>query len=276
MKLLFSESKSDYSLYLYPYVVWGYPEGSETPADFFEQGFLPSLPALSRFYLCRQLRLPLGQWKPDSENRRVLRKGSEVASELVERGKYEFTAARRASWLAFAEMQFGAGSMPQSRLDRLMSNPVVSHLLRFFDSNTGEELGTVLLYLEGNRVAYYYFSFYDLTKKSLNLGILMMTKAAEFFAAEGFKYLYLGTCYSEKALYKTQFLGVEFFNGHRWSNNLNELKYLIRSVPASHRLDEPDYLAYLEGGLEAAVATGTFRVVERTEPPHPESIIRER
>ena len=125
-------------------------------------------------------------------------------------------------------------------------------------------------------MAYYYFSFYDLTKKSLNLGILMMTKAAEFFAAEGFKYLYLGTCYSEKALYKTQFLGVEFFNGHRWSNNLNELKYLIRSVPASHRLDEPDYLAYLEGGLEAAVATGTFRVVERTEPSHPESIIRER
>ena len=39
MKLLFSEHKSDYAHYLFPYAVWAFPESGETPADLFSHGF---------------------------------------------------------------------------------------------------------------------------------------------------------------------------------------------------------------------------------------------
>ena len=260
MKLLFSEAPPDYARYLYPYVVWAYPEPGETPADLFEAGFLPSLPDLTRFYLGRQLRLPLAGWKPNSENRRILRKGAGWQCRLIPRAEFDDTPARRASWLAYAAERFHPGAMPPERLERLMSNRVISHLLQFADLATGAELGTVLLHLESPRVAYYYFAFYDLACNDRNLGMFMMTRAAELFAASGHTHLYLGTCYSERALYKTQFDGVEFFNGHRWTADLDALRHLIRTPSETHRLDEAAYVALLEGGsLDAAIASG-FRI----------------
>jgi arginyl-tRNA--protein-N-Asp/Glu arginylyltransferase len=77
-------------------------------------------------------------------------------------------------------------------------------------------------------MAYYYYAFYDLNYYSRNLGMYMMTFAVSHFKEAGFPYLYLGSCYLENALYKTQFKGAEFFNGVRWSSDLRELKYLIQ------------------------------------------------
>src|SRR5688572_8741396 len=74
MKLLFSEAKADYDHYIFPYAIWAFPEAGETPGDLFNQGFLPSSRNLDRFYLCRQVRVNLAQFKPSSENRRILRK----------------------------------------------------------------------------------------------------------------------------------------------------------------------------------------------------------
>jgi hypothetical protein len=51
---------------------------AQTPADLFAAGFLPSAPDLSRFYLGRQLRIPLSEWRATSENRRVLRKAGDL------------------------------------------------------------------------------------------------------------------------------------------------------------------------------------------------------
>jgi hypothetical protein len=56
--------------------------------------------------------------------------------------------------------------------------------------------------------------------------------------------LYLGTCYSSTALYKTQFVGSEFFNGFRWSNDLTELKYILKRDKKElyqHLLESEDY-----------------------------------
>ena len=70
MKLLFSEYKSDYNNYIFPYAIWAIPEQKETPALIFNKGFLPSSAELGRFYMCRHLRVRLGQFTPSSENRR--------------------------------------------------------------------------------------------------------------------------------------------------------------------------------------------------------------
>jgi hypothetical protein len=136
--------------------------------------------------------------------------------------------------------------------------------LRFSDVAAGREVGNVLMYLEEPRVAYYYYAFYDLAYLGRNLGMLMMTRAVELFAARGVKHLHLGTCYSEGALYKTQFKGVEFFNGAGWCDDVKELKYLVsrgQGTEEGHLLEGMDYLEKFYGGdLGRFAATGGIRV----------------
>ena len=267
MKLLFSEDRSDYAHYRYSYVIWAVPEPGETPADFFNAGFLPASRSLDRFYLGRQIRVNLAQFELSSENRRILRKGQGVNVELVPRDQFDYTPARREFFKNYADTKFGADIMTYERLDSLFAGPVISHLLVFSDAQTGAEMGVALLYLEGSRLAYYYYAFYDLNQLSRNLGMFMMTAAVELFAGRGCQHLYLGTCYSQRALYKWQFAGVEFFNGNRWSQNLAELKYLLeRDQKAGHQhlLETEDYrAAFCPGGLGELTAASAMRVALR-------------
>ncbi len=260
MKLLFSETTPDYAHYVYPYVVWGFPEPGETPADAFSAGFLPAAPDLSRYYLVRQVRVPLAEWRPSSENRRLLRKAAGIRAELFPRAAFPDTPERRARWLAYAEARFGPGVMSAERLDGLMGGRVISHLLHFTAADTGAELGTVLMHLESPRVAYYYFSFYDLGHAERSLGMQLMTRAVEQFAAGGYTHLYLGTCVTAKALYKVQFEPMEFFNGFRWSRDMDELRHLVRTgVGDGHRLLDPEFLARQPADLPGLAASSAFR-----------------
>ena len=203
------------------------PEPGETPGDFFDHGFLPSSRELDRFYLCRHVRVDLRRHRLSSENRRILRKGEGITAALVAREDFDYTAQRREFYKTYADIKFGKDTMSYDRLDSLFSGKITSHVLLFTDTKTGAEVGTVTLYLEPERLAYYYYAFYDLNYYSRNLGMYMMTSAVQFFVKRGFDFLYLGSCYLENALYKTQFAGAEFFNGVRWSDDLAELKYLI-------------------------------------------------
>jgi hypothetical protein len=97
-----------------------------------------------------------------------------------------------------------------------------------------------------------------------SLGLFMMTSAVQFFAEHQFKQLHLGTCYSTSALYKTQFAGVEFFNGFRWSANLAELKSLLRhdeQFTGRHLLESEEFRnEFYHGDLSEITAASGFRV----------------
>jgi arginyl-tRNA--protein-N-Asp/Glu arginylyltransferase len=262
MKLVFSEHVSDYGHYVFPYAIWGFPEAGETPSQMFDAGFLPSSRNLDRFYLCRHVRVDLGKFQPSSENRRVLRKGEGVRFELVPRAQFDFKPERRAFFKNYADIKFGKDTMSFERFDALFASPIISHLLVFTDSATGAEVGVATLYLEGDALAFYYYAFYDLNYFQRNLGLHMMTSAVAEFARRGARHLYLGTCYSESALYKTQFAGMEFFNGFRWSDDLKELKYLLqRDKPGAeqHLVETEEFRRlFYEGDLPRITAASRF------------------
>ena len=262
MKLLFSEAKADYAHYIFPYAIWAFPEPGETPADLFAAGFLPSSRNLDRFYLCRQLRVRLPDFAPSSENRRILRKGEGITAALIPRTEFEFTPARREFYRNYTKAKFGPGGMTHERLDSLFNSPITSHILQFTDAS-GREVGAVTLYLESHALAFYYYAFYDLNHSVRNLGIFMMTTAVLWLAERGFKHLYLGSCYSENALYKTQFSGIEFFNGFRWSENLDELKFLVKRGQqeiGEHLLESESYRDEFQAGdLASIAASSRFR-----------------
>ena len=264
VKLLFSEARSDYDHYVFPYAIWAVPEAGETAADIFNAGFLPSSRNLDRFYLCRQVRVNLAKFKPSSENRRILRKGAGLEVKLVPRDKFEYTPARRQFFKTYADTKFGRDVMTFERLDLLMNSPIISHLLVFTDSQTGAEVGVATLYVEGRDLAYYYYAFYDLNYYARNLGMFMMTAAVTQFAEAGCRKAYLGSCYSDSALYKTQFKGAEFFNGFRWSDDLDELKYVMRRdqmETGQHLLENEDFRQEFYGDdLGKMTAASGFRV----------------
>lgn len=264
MKLLFSEQKSDYDHYQFPYAIWALPEPGETPADIFNAGFLPSSRQLDRFYLCRHVRVNLAEFGPSSENRRILRKGSEIDVKLVPRAQFDYTPERRRFFKTYADIKFGKDVMTFERLDSLFESPIISHLLVFNDVGTGAEIGAATLYLEGRELAYYYYAFYDLNYYARNLGMFMMTSAVELFAGRGVRYLYLGTCYSKNALYKTQFAGAEFFNGFRWSDDLDELKFIIQRDKKElyqHLLETEEFREkFYKGGLGKMSGESAFQV----------------
>ena len=266
MKLLFSEQNSDYNHYQFPYAIWAVPEPGEAPSDIFNAGFLPSSRNLDRFYLCRQVRVNLAKFKPSSENRRILRKGEGIEVPVVPREKYDYTPARRDFFKTYADIKFGKDVMTFERLDALFASPIISHLLVFTDTETGKETGVATLYLEGKALAFYYYAFYDLNYYSRNLGMFMMTTAATLFAERGVEFLYLGSCYSKNALYKTQFAGAEFFNGVGWSENLKELKYLIeRDNHDQHLFESEEYRRlFWEGDLQSAVNISSFQVLTKS------------
>jgi arginyl-tRNA--protein-N-Asp/Glu arginylyltransferase len=262
MILMFSEARWDYGRYQFPYVIWALREAGETPAALMQQGFVPASPRLDRFYLCRNLRVDLARYRASTENRRILRKGEGIGMELVARADFKYEAARREAWQAYADHRFGKGVMSRERLDGLMSSELVTHVLVFRDVSAEREVGTALLYVEAPVLAYYHFAFYDLEYLDRNLGMLMMTRAVEWFASGGVRHLHVGTCYSERALYKTRFSGLEFFNGARWSSDLEELKHLVRRSPEEvHLLESGSFLDRFYGGdLERLAKESRFRI----------------
>jgi arginyl-tRNA--protein-N-Asp/Glu arginylyltransferase len=271
MKILFSEAQPDYSRYIFPYAIWAVPETGEKPSELFNAGFLPSSRYLDRFYLCRQIRVDLAAFAPSSENRRILRKGQGVRVDLVPRAQFDYTPARRQFFKTYADIKFGHEIMTFERLDSLFSTPIISHLLVFTDHASGKELGVATLYLEDSALAYYYYAFYDLNYFSRNLGMFMMTSAAVELAARGIRHLYLGTCYSDNALYKTQFAGAQFFTGFRWSDNLKELKFQLHrgtENPGKHLLEIEAYRdQFYAGDLANITQASAFTVKLPAAPP---------
>ena len=78
------------------------------------------------------------------------------------------------------------------------------------------------------------------------------------------KHLYLGTCYSQTALYKTQFAGAEFFNGFRWSDDLDELKFIIKRDKkdlTQHLLETDEYREkFYKADLGKIADASAFRI----------------
>jgi hypothetical protein len=272
MKILLSEAAPDYAGYVFPYAVWGFLEPGESPATAFAAGFLPSLPDLSRFYLCRQVRVVLPQFSPSSENRRVLRHGSSLTVSLLEREDFEWTPARRQFCLDYAAKRWSSPPSPE-RIEGLFHVPLTTHVVLFQEAD-GTDAGIVSLYRDGT-TWFYSNAFYPADAPS-GRGAFLMTETVRRLSAMGQDFLHLGTCYARSALYKAQFPGVEFFDGTGWSGDLKRLKQILsrqEGSPSGHLLEDDDYRArWIPQGLAELVARSPLRLETASETSRPPSV----
>ena len=78
--------------------------------------------------------------------------------------------------------------------------------------------------METPEILHYSYPFYILHSTFTNLGMGMMIRAIAYAKNNGKKYIYLGSFQRPGDIYKLQFSGMEWFDGERWRDNMEELK----------------------------------------------------
>lgn len=267
MRVVFAECQPHYETYLAPYQVWGFLEEGESPATAFSLGMLPSNREMTRFYLTRGVRIRLDRYVETGAVRRVTRKCSHLRHQLVPRAAVELDASmvemclrymnESKAWATRRTNSLDAGSL-FARLD----GPTATHVLTVHDATVGLPVGLVLLYCEPP-IAYYAMAWLDEAYRTVYVGKYMKILAIQEAVDAGLTHLYLGTCYSEAALYKTEFPGMEYFDGVAWSTDRHRLRLLLREQDRMQHRHLYEHPAYLEKHPAPGPSDATLRLVSR-------------
>lgn len=257
MKLFFSEFKADYQKYHFPYQIWLLKEERDESEKVYESGFLPIRNLPNVYYLSRNIRINLDEFELSSENRRILKKTEDFESDLIPLSEFAYNFEVQKFCKNYTEQKLGKGLFSTVAIKSVFTNKIFNYVFIFKEITTQKLVGYAVCFISGKLLQYAH-AFYDLTYFQENLGARMMLEAVLWAKKSGKKYVYLGTCYEKNALYKTGFKGVEFFNGFKWSNNLDELKTLI-AKREKFGAGEEDYTLkdkkYLESFYEGDLVT---------------------
>jgi len=254
MKVIYSEHQVDYNTYTFSYGVYCIKESHDEISEIYARGFLPYTGNLEIvrdvFYLARSVRINLEKFKDSSENRRVNRIVQELAIrfELIEKEKFNFQDPHFLSFCSkFAEVRFSGGRMDESRIRYIFGHDILSHVIIF--RSLEKIYGYAFAVIRGDMLHYWY-AFFDLAYlRSHSLGKWMMWRTIKWAKEQHLRYVYLGTCYKTKALYKVRdHTGVEFFDGVRWNEDVKLLKYLCKR-DEEQELGNEDFLKSKEERL---------------------------
>jgi len=233
MKIFRSESFVDYKTYTFNYATYCIKENQSELPEIYAKGFLPYSNdvdlEVETYYLARSLRVDLAVFKPSSENRRVGRKMEELqpSFEVIPLKDFEINDPDFKSYcLEFARKRFSE-PLSAERLDYILAAKSISHVFKF---NIGDKTVGYVISIIVNGSLHYWFAFFDLEFQSYALGKWMMFSVINWAYEQEMNYVYLGTCYGEKSLYKVRdFKGLSYFDGNQWDSNMKTLKLKCKS-----------------------------------------------
>ncbi len=178
----------------------------------------------------RSLRIDLDKFELSSENRRILGKteGLNLNVSPIPYTQYDWTIHKMGK--EFYEKKFGEKTFSAQKIKELITNTDKSNFNKLFVySKDGENIGYCIT-LETKNILHYCYPFYDLEPNYQNLGMGMMLKAIVWAKENNKKNIYLGSFQRPTDVYKLQFAGLEWFDGHAWQNDLDGLKNELKSV----------------------------------------------
>ncbi len=233
MKIFKSESFVDYSTYTFNYANYCIKESQKEIPVIYEQGFLPysnnTELDFETYYLARSLRVDLNRFTDSSENRRVEKKILEInpSFQVIPIKEFDINEKKFFNFcLNYGKNRFSEG-LDGERLKYILNTKSISHIFVFKIED--KTVGYVITIIE-NGTLHYWFSFFDLDHQKYSLGKHMMFNVIKWASNNNLKYVYLGTCYGEKSLYKVRdFKGLSFFDGNQWSNDMKLLKQKCKS-----------------------------------------------
>lgn len=240
MKLFASEFGHSYETYSFAYSLYLKREEGDTLKEIYEKGFLPysgSKGIKDIFYMARGTRCNISDWKPTSENRRVLRIFDGQFEKTIQTVK-DVRNDETFFELCLSYFNLAHGSvMPRERLELILDMGLITSVIEYSTNSIPQ---AYLLLVEDDTVSHYWFSFYKHDYAKTSLGMWLALDHIRELANGTKKYFYFGTCYAEKALYKTNVEPLEFWNGAQWIQDTPLLKSLCRSDAKRHIDDYND------------------------------------
>lgn len=230
MKIFSSELGHNYDTYTFGYAQYAVVRNSDSLEEVYERGFLPysgAADAKGVFYMARSARVPLPKWEMTSENRRIAKRfDSQFTKTRTPAGEFRFDERFYSFCLAYFARRHGARAMPRPRLAVIVESGLISHVITY---RAGNKLVGYVLEVSRGGMAHYWFSFYDLSLIKQSLGLWLMLDCVREAAEQGLTHYYLGTVYGKKALYKTNFKPLEWWDGAQWSGDIALLRSRARS-----------------------------------------------
>lgn len=231
MKLLAAPPQQDFAVYVArPETRWCERLEDEVPETLYTQGFLPYSGARGLqniFYSARSARVLAQAFKESSENRRIARRFDGFFTK--ERLPITAFIPDETFWklcLGYFAHKHGPAAMPRERLQTILESPLLSTVVIY--KKDGIPVAYVLEAGTGS-MRHYWFSFYALEYAQQSLGLWLMLDCIRDAQAAGVEYYYLGTVYGEKALYKTNFSPLQWWDETTWSADTAGLKTRARS-----------------------------------------------
>jgi arginyl-tRNA--protein-N-Asp/Glu arginylyltransferase len=232
MKIFRAEFNNNYLTYTFGYAEYALMESVSDLHLLYQNGFLPFSANIKLnypvFYMARSLRVNSALFSDSSENRRVNRKVSEFEPEIERIAlSKEFTKDEKFLnfCLSYAEERFTNNAMNRERLQYIFGCGIATDIFRFTKKNDSEPFAYVLSAIDGNSL-HFWFSFFDTSYlKDIPVGKWLMWRMIKWAQENSISYIYLGTTYGEKSLYKIRdFNGLEFFDGTFWNDDIGLLK----------------------------------------------------
>lgn len=219
---------------IYPYAAlancaqYFYEPGDSFDAVY-ENGFLPystKQEPVNLFFQARSARVYLPDFEPTSENRRVLRKFQDSFTHTsITNPTEKHIQEHQELFLSYFKKRHGESVMPELRYQSFFKRQYPLSLEVY---KKDDEVTAVVILLEGEKMSHFWFSAYNLEYVHQSLGMWLMVDTALKKKAEGKKYLYLGTVYGDKALYKTNFPSLEWWDETHWETDTKKLKKIAR------------------------------------------------
>ena len=237
MKIFKSEYLNDYSSYTFSYAEYAIKENDNDISGIYNKGYLPYTGKTDvnypLFYLARSLRINLSKFMDSSENRRVNRKLNGAAPDIVRYDLRDFDIKDKKFidfCMKYANERFSGNAMNPERFEYILNSGIATDIFKFSNPENDHLTGYVLA-IVNDEIFHYWFSFYDTEYlESFPMGKWMMWRMIKWSQENKLKYIYLGTGYGTKSLYKIRdFKGLEYFDGNFWSSDIKLLKTLCKS-----------------------------------------------
>ena len=212
---------------------------SENINSLYNQGYVFTRAGWGRMDQTRSLRIDLTKFKLTSENKRVLKKAEamELKTSSIPYSDYHWSIGKLAT--DFYTKKFGAGTFSANKAKELMTNKDKSNfnvLLQFVlpseasrtqpDDPSPAAVGYCVA-RETDEILHYCYPFYNTESAIPNLGMGMMLRAILYASEAGKKFIYLGSFQRPGDSYKLQFEGLEWWDGLRWTDDIEKLKIIL-------------------------------------------------
>ncbi|MBU6427135.1 hypothetical protein KGQ27_02750 [Patescibacteria group bacterium] len=194
----------------------------------------------------RSARIDLSKFELTSENRRILKKVGDIKPKKVSLPmppeKYDWKIAKMAK--DFYDTKFGPGIMSAQKIKEMITDETKSNFNRLLTYSTAvrlqstevvpQHVGYAIVYSVASFMHYSY-PFYDLNASPKDIGLGMMIMAIQHAKDVGKNFFYMGSLQRPSDTYKLQFHGIEWFDGKKWSGDIEEVKRIL----ASNNINQP-------------------------------------